>query len=54
MPVQRCQKDGRPGFRWGKSGKCYTYTPGDARSKTAARLKAELQGKAIKARQSKE
>ena len=53
MPVQACQQDGKPGFRWGQRGKCYTYEPGSLRSKAAARLKAEAQGKAIKAREGK-
>ena len=50
MPVQTCQQDGKPGFRWGQRGKCYTYDPNSTRSKALARLKAEAQGKAIKAR----
>lgn len=55
MPVERCEedgkdgKDGKPGFRWGQKGKCYTYEPGNARSRAEARLKAELQGRAIEA-----
>jgi len=24
MPVQKCSKDGKSGFKYGKSGKCYT------------------------------
>jgi len=51
MPVQACQEDGKPGFKWGQQGKCYTYTPGNTRSKAAARLKAEAQGRAVKAQQ---
>ena len=50
MPVQVCQADGKPGYRWGERGKCYTYTPGNRRRKAAARLKAEMQGKAVAAR----
>jgi len=41
MPVQRCVKDGKLGWRWGKSGKCYTGR--------GAKAKAEKQGVAIKA-----
>ena len=22
MPVERCQRDGKPGYRWGKTGYC--------------------------------
>jgi hypothetical protein len=51
MPVQRCVKNNKPGFRWGESGKCYTYTPGDKASRERARKKAAEQGQAIKARQ---
>jgi len=48
MPVRPCTEDGKPGFKYGESGKCYTYTPGNTASKAAARLKAEAQGAAIK------
>jgi len=24
MPIKRCYVDGKPGFKWGDSGKCYT------------------------------
>jgi len=41
MPVQRCTKNGKPGWRWGKSGKCYTGS--------GAKAKAAKQGAAIKA-----
>jgi len=49
MPIEACTLDGKPGFRWGKEGKCYTYTPGDEASREAARAKAERQGRAIEA-----
>lgn len=49
MPVQRCKKDGKPGFRWGVEGFCYTYNPGDVKAKEAARRKAGAQGRAIQA-----
>jgi len=52
MPVQECQQDGKPGYRWGEQGKCYTYRPGNKEAQIAARVKAEMQGAAIKARQS--
>jgi hypothetical protein len=47
MPVQSCSIDGKPGFRWGDAGKCYTYTPGDSASRDDAREKARNQGLAI-------
>jgi hypothetical protein len=54
MPVERCRKNGRPGFRWGKEGKCFTYTAGDKTSRERARRKAEAQGRAIKGNQRKD
>lgn len=41
MPLQRCQVNGKKGWKWGSSGKCYTG-PG-------ARTKALEQGRAIEA-----
>jgi len=51
MPVQKCKSEGKPGFKWGESGKCYTYSPGNESSRKAARKKAAEQGRAIKASQ---
>ena len=48
MPIERATKDGKPGFRFGKSGKIYTYTPGDKESRERARKKAEKQGRAVR------
>ncbi len=48
MPVSSCQKDGKPGFRWGRQGKCYTYTYGNEVSRKNAIAKAQKQGAAIK------
>jgi hypothetical protein len=45
MPVMRCIKNGKSGWKYGKSGACYTG-PG-------ARAKAAKQGRAIKSSQSK-
>lgn len=50
MPLKRCTQNGRPGFKWSKRGKCYTYKPGNARSRLAARRKALRQARAIIAR----
>lgn len=49
MPIKHCKKDGRPGYKWGDEGKCYTYTPGNKRSREAAKKKAREQGEAIHA-----
>jgi len=51
MPVKPCQENGKPGFKYGDSGKCYTYTPGNTQSKAQARLKAEAQGAAVRSSQ---
>jgi len=49
MPLQRCQKNGRPAFRWGKTGKCYAYRESDPASRRAARERALRQARAIEA-----
>lgn len=49
MPVQPCQKDGKPGFKYGPQGTCYTYEQNNTQSRVAARQKAEEQGRAIEA-----
>jgi hypothetical protein len=36
-----CRSNGKPGYKWGESGKCYTYTPGNKQSREAARKKAK-------------
>jgi len=48
MPVQTCQLNGKPGYRYGTSGKCYTYTPNNKASEAAALRKAHAQETAIK------
>lgn len=47
MPVKTCQSDGKPGFKWGDAGKCYTYTAGNDASRKRAKEKAIRQGLAI-------
>lgn len=54
MPVQPCREDGKPGFKWGDSGKCYKYTAGNEQSRTRARELAARQGRAIEANMSAE
>ena len=46
MPIISCQKDGKPGWKFGQSGACYTYTKGNKQSSATARLKAAKQGAA--------
>lgn len=48
MPRERCQRDGKPGWRYGPTGRCYTYTPGNRASEANAIAKAEAQGAAIR------
>lgn len=45
MPITKCSKKGKVGFRFGKSGRCYTGT--------GAKKKAIKQGKAIKSSQAR-
>ena len=49
MPINRCQKGGKPGFKFGDSGTCYTYTSGDAKSRERAKNKAIAQERAAHA-----
>ena len=46
MPVEKCSSDGKPGFRFGDSGKCYTYTEGDEAGMERAKEKARDQERA--------
>jgi hypothetical protein len=47
MPIKDCQDNGKPGLKWGDSGKCYTYTPKDERSRNKAKKSAIIQGIAV-------
>jgi hypothetical protein len=49
MPIQNCQKDGKPGFKWGPEGFCYIFEQGNKESIERARKKALEQGRAIEA-----
>ena len=40
MPIKKCSVDGKPGYKWGDTGKCYTYIPGNEASMKAAKKKA--------------
>ena len=46
MPIISCELDGKPGYKWGQSGKCYTFTPGDVDDMKSARSMASAQGTA--------
>ena len=47
MPVMSCNENKRPGFKYGASGRCYTYNTGDKKGAAKAKLKAVKQGLAI-------
>ena len=47
MPLKRCNDSGKPGWKWGDRGKCYTYKKGDPSSEKRAKKKAIKQGIAI-------
>jgi hypothetical protein len=47
MPVNKCSENGKPGFKWGDSGACYVYTPGNEESIKSARKKVIAQALAI-------
>ena len=46
MPVKSCTEGKMPGWKWGDSGKCYTYPAGDEDASGKAKQKAYLQGAA--------
>lgn len=47
MPIKRTTVGGKPAYKYGDSGKAYTYTAGDERSRKAAKAKAAKQGRAM-------
>jgi hypothetical protein len=47
MPIKTCNEDGRPGYKWGDKGRCYTYKAGSESAKKSAKKKAIKQGVAI-------
>jgi len=49
MPTHPCEEDGKPGWKWGGHGKCYTYTRGDEEGSKRAHAKADAQGAAAHA-----
>lgn len=49
MPIKPCSNNGKPGFQFGDSGMCYTYTAGNESSKKRAKAKARLQEIAARA-----
>lgn len=49
MPVHRGSDSSGPYYQWGKTGKKYHYTAGDAKSRKRARSQADRQARAIRA-----
>ncbi len=49
MPVQSCTINKKAGYKYGESGKCYTYEVGDEEGRKRAKQKAYIQGAAISA-----
>lgn len=45
--MKKCQSEGKPGWKWGDAGKCYTFEPGNEESEKTARVKASKQGIAM-------
>jgi len=53
LPVSKCRINGAPGYRWGQTGKCYTYKPNDKESAMSAFSSARNQGLAIASKDGK-
>ena len=47
MPIRRVTVGGKAAYRWGETGKPYTYAPGNKASAEAARKRAIAQGLAV-------
>jgi hypothetical protein len=47
MPLQSCSIDGKPGWKYGEQGHCYTYSEGDTEGMKRAKHSAIIQGTAI-------
>jgi len=47
MPVKECKLEGKPGYKWGDMGKCYTYNPDNEGQRRNAKKSATIQGIAI-------
>ena len=47
MPIKKCNENGKPGYKYGNNGHCYTYIANDEQSRKNAVKKAAKQGVAI-------
>jgi hypothetical protein len=50
MPIHRTTKNGKPALQYGSRGAKYAYTPGNKRSREAAKKKCIKQALAIERR----
>ena len=48
MPVERVEKDGKKGYRFGKKGRTYFYKANDEAGRKRAKKNAEKQERAIR------
>lgn len=48
MPIERVEKDGKKGYRFGKTGRIYFYKANDVESRKRAKRNAEKQERAIR------
>jgi len=47
VPIRSCSEGGKPGYKWGTEGHCYTYTTGSEEGRKRAKARAINQGLAI-------
>lgn len=48
MAIQKCEDNGKPGWKLGDGGKCFTYDPDSAGGSALAKAKALKQAASIK------
>lgn len=46
MPIKECNENGKPGWKFGDDGTCFTYDPGSAGGSAVAKAKAATQAAA--------
>jgi hypothetical protein len=53
MRLKQCMVDGKPGYKWGKQGVCYTYNPKKRESMKKAKQRAKDDGRAASCNEDK-
>lgn len=48
MSIKRCKVAGKPGFKWGDFGRCFTYQVGNIGGMERAKRQAIAQGRILK------